>query len=89
MNKVSIRDFYEECAILFDYDGNEIGLIQSSVQLTHVRLQIKAMSAEGYYLIWNNQQIHISSNGEIYNWPEGLFDIEREMQSLIDNMIDE
>ena len=47
------------------------------------------MSAEGYYLIWNNQQIHISSNGEIYNWPEGLFDIEREMQSLIDNMIDE
>lgn len=64
-----------ECS-LYDPEGNCLGIINTSVILNDVRLQIKRQKLEGYYILFENHRIDICSNGRMNSWPTGFFDLE-------------
>lgn len=48
--------------------------IESMLEFTYARAQIKQNKLEGFYIIFNGQKIEIDSNGRLSEWPEGLYD---------------
>lgn len=63
-----------ECS-LYDPEGNCLGVINTSVILNDVRLQIKRQNLEGYYVLFENHRIDIHGNGRLSYWPVGFYDI--------------
>lgn len=51
-----------------------VGVIENELQLYDVQIQIAKEKATGYYLLWKNQRINISNDGELDNWPLGWCD---------------
>lgn len=58
---------------LYNTDGF-VGDIENELQLYDVQIQIAKEKATGYYILWKDQRINISSDGSIVNWPLGWCD---------------
>jgi hypothetical protein len=67
---------------LFSPDGNHLGDL-NEYELLEFRCQIAESNAEGYFIEYNEEFIHINSNGSIPKWPTGLFDT---MESLFSRL---
>lgn len=57
----------------FDNNGKSIGFL-NEYESIDLRCQISEQKIEGYYLMFNNQKIEITSKGNISNWIRGLYD---------------
>lgn len=44
-------------------------------ELQDIRLQIKNQEAEGFYVVFEGQNILINKRGELSHWPKGFFDL--------------
>ena len=51
-----------------------VGIIENELQLYDVQIQIAKEKATGYYILWKDQRINISSDGSMDNWPLGWCD---------------
>jgi hypothetical protein len=68
---------------LYDSADNLIGDITSGLILTDICVQIRKNKLEGYYVIFQNERIEITSNGKIFFKSvrpfRGLTDLIREL----------
>ncbi len=44
-------------------------------ELNCIRVQIKNEEAEGFYIIYEGENINIDKRGRLQSWPKGLFDL--------------
>lgn len=51
-----------------------VGKIENELQLYDVQIQIAKEKASGYYILWKDQRINISTEGAMDNWPLGWCD---------------
>lgn len=58
---------------LFDNEGNHLGEV-NEYQFLDIRVQIKKAQQSGYYAVFDGEKIHIDRNGELENYPDGMFD---------------
>jgi hypothetical protein len=83
-NLVQIKDIRETPCELFNPDDELVGIIESSLVLNDVRLQINRQNLSGYYVVFNGMKINIDNNGRLEEWPDGFFDIiENQLRELI------
>ena len=59
---------------LYSPSGEALGTIENELQLNDIQIQICRENATGYYIIWNDEKIDISPNGEFSCWPENWCD---------------
>ena len=57
----------------FNPNGESLGFL-NELESTDLRCQIAEHKVEGYYLMFNNEKIPITSNGRINIWPDMLYD---------------
>ena len=57
-------DNYDEVA-LYDNHGFLVGFIDNMLTLADVRVQIKNLGLEGYYMLYKNETILIDSDGRM------------------------
>ena len=77
---IKINKIKETTCVLLDPDGDEVGIIESCLQLNDVRLQIMRKKLEGYKILWFDKKhrqetiIYIDKTGYLDNWYAGFFD---------------
>lgn len=71
---ITINTFTENTVNLYDPNNKLLGNIDNLLTFSDVRAQIKEQGLSGYYIIYKNQTIGIDRNGELEDWPIGLFD---------------
>lgn len=73
--EIEIKRIASERVDLFDKEDEIVAVDMNEYELNHVRIQIARKKLSGYYVTWNQKKISIRSDGELSEWPEGLFDI--------------
>ena len=75
MNKpaVKIIRYNDPIVSLYLYDAL-IGTLNNYNEYNKVAIQIAENSLEGYSIHWNGKVINITTNGELSEWPYGLYD---------------
>lgn len=58
-----------------------VATIDTLYEFNDIRVQIKENKAEGYYFVFEGQEITIDKDGRLPYWPEGFFD-ENEYQLM-------
>ena len=73
-----VRHTYEKVSL---YDSNDtcIGILNNDIELAHVQVQIAKDSLVGYYILWNDVKISLNSNGELEDWPKGMYSHNQEL----------
>jgi hypothetical protein len=69
----------EEGCDLYCSDGILIGRINTVIEFSGVRVQIREQKLEGYYIVFKGERIMINGQGKL-NWPRDLFN--RHMDDL-------
>jgi hypothetical protein len=59
---------------LYSPSGEALGTIENELQLNDIQIQICRENATGYYIIWKDEKINISPNGEFSCFPENWCD---------------
>lgn len=72
---IQIKEIKEPVCKLFNPKSELIGIITSELQLMDVRVQIKKLKLNGYFIHWENEIIMIDSDGRLDTWPEGFYDL--------------
>ncbi len=70
---IQIRQFTPAQLKFYSPNDQFIGLVNNSIEALQVRVDIAKEKLEGYYFMSGNIKIDILSNGEVRNWPEGLY----------------
>lgn len=70
---VQVNSYPEQTVNLFSPEGESMGFV-NELQFADVRCQICENNLSGYYIEFNNEKTIITPNGELENWPAGLFD---------------
>lgn len=60
---------------LYGPDDNMMGTLFNEYELNHVRIQVVKNKLEGYYIKWKEYKINILLDGELSEWPDGLYDM--------------
>lgn len=55
-------------------DGNIITITDNDLEFLYVRAEIKRLNLYGCYISYKDQIIKINPNGDLSDYPEGLFD---------------
>ena len=71
---VVIHSFPETKVPLYNSNHELIGTVNAN-ELIDVQIQIVENDLIGYYIVFNENEIAINSNGELEEWPKGMFDI--------------
>lgn len=65
-------NIYPEKKVSLFYKDAEY--LVNELELADALCQICENDLTGAYIKWNKKKITINSNGELSNWPEGMFD---------------
>lgn len=76
---IQIKEFKEPICKLFNPKSELIGIIKSELQLTDIRVQIKELKLNGYFIHWKDEIIMIDSDGRLNDWPDGFYDLHNDM----------
>ncbi len=74
-NKIVIWEYLT--GELVDLYHDEFGCIGRNInerQFNDVRIQIAKEEVSGYYILWNDKRIDIDKNGDMSDFPVGLYD---------------
>ncbi len=72
---IEIRHIEEPVCSLYDPEDKLVGTINSLLQFTDVRVQIRRPQVEGYYVMWGMHKVCINKNGKLNQYyPIGLYD---------------
>lgn len=72
--EIEIKDIEVPSVELYNSNNELIGVVKNEHSANDVRIQIAKRSLQGYYFKWNEKRIDISEDGEISNFPVGLWD---------------
>lgn len=87
---IEIHDIQEEYVTVCNPAGKELITTNNRLVFDDIRLQIGTKHLEGYYIIHRGKKHSIESTGQIWPWPEGLFDKNFEFSSkLVKIMLDD
>ena len=59
---------------LYNSNNELIGIVKNEHSANNIRIQIARNSLKGYYFKWNEKVININEDGEISDFPVGLWD---------------
>jgi hypothetical protein len=83
MTRIEIRDIKDEPVDLYSPSSEFLGTLDNQLQFNDVRVQIKRSQQKGYYIKFRDECIPIDSNGELLNYPRGLFDMNLDMLNYL------
>lgn len=87
---VIVHYLKEESVTVCNPDGVELVTTNNPLVFNDIRLQIGTKHLEGYYIIHRGKKHSIEPTGQIWPWPEGLFDKNFEFSSkLVKIMLDD
>ena len=75
---ITINNVLDPVCDLYNPEDKYIGTIRNATSMLNVRVQIKKLKLEGYYVVFKEEKIHIDINGNMESYPKGFYD------SLID-----
>jgi hypothetical protein len=70
---IKINTITETTCKLF-FDGDLVGIIDSTLSLYDARVQIMEEGEDGYYIEWQDKILYIDDEGKLDEWPRGFFD---------------
>jgi hypothetical protein len=73
---IKINKIKDVTCELYDPQNNLLGTIENEYELNDVRIQISEEKVEGYYVIFKEHKIPITSKGKINKWPPGFYDLQ-------------
>lgn len=77
---VTIKKIKDISCELFHENKNEsVGIIENEYSFHDVRVQIKKLQLNGYYVIWKGYKIRIDLEGNLEDWPNGFYDINSDL----------
>jgi len=74
MEPIKIIKVIPEKVELFSPNGDLVGILDNDHELNKIQIQIAKVGWCGYYIIWNEIKILILPNGELEQWPKGMYD---------------
>ena len=74
MSKIKINEVKDISCDLYDDEGVFVGIITNILKFNDVRIQISKQKLTGCYIVFNGNKIDIDKNGELRDYPNGLFD---------------
>lgn len=72
--EVKVRNIQEEYVTVCNSKDVEIVTTNNPLVFDDIRLQIGTKQLKGYYIIHRGKEYPIQPNGQIWPWPDGLFD---------------
>lgn len=69
---LKINKIIPETVNVYDPQDNLLGTV-NEYEFLDLRAQIKEKQLDGYYVIHNGEKVAINKNGQIIDWPYGLF----------------
>ncbi len=78
--KPIIKRYEQPKVDLYDDKGEFVGVVNNHTELMMVIIQLVENNLTGYYIMWGDKQIRISDDGNLSEFPRGLYD---ELQHLL------
>lgn len=72
--KPIIKRYEQPKVDLYDDKGEFVGVVNNHTELMMVIIQLVENNLTGYYIMWGDKQIHISDDGNLSEFPRGLYD---------------
>lgn len=72
---ITIKNLQNPPVKIYNPDGTQLCETDNELIFNDIRIQIKDQKLSGYYLIFEGSKCEINNDGELAEWPKGLFTI--------------